>query len=155
MTRYQERYQRGPHEPQPFTTRTTRAARWATSRTARSLHARTCGRWLGEMPYADPEAQRRYWRERARKRRSQGLCGTCNGKAAPERARCRPCLEKGRRYEMASPARRPGVYLIHEEGERPVEGVAVYQFAVTRRLDVPRMRSIPRGPSPSASTSRR
>ena len=23
----------------------------------------------------------------------------------------------------------PGVYLIHEEGQRPVEGVAVYQYA--------------------------
>ena len=27
----------------------------------------------------------------------------------------------------------PGVYLIHEEGEHPVEGVAVYKYAATGR----------------------
>ena len=46
------------------------------------------------MPYADPEAQRRYWRERAQKRRAQGLCRSCNTKAARGRSRCRLCEDK-------------------------------------------------------------
>ena len=39
------------------------------------------------MPYADPEAQRRYWRERAEKRRAEGLCRSCNSQG---RARAHP-----------------------------------------------------------------
>ena len=43
------------------------------------------------MPYADPEDRRKFERERARERRSLGLCATCNNRARPGKTRCKSC----------------------------------------------------------------
>ena len=45
------------------------------------------------MPYANPEDRRRYERERARKRRSQGLCINC-GSQATAGPHCQACRDK-------------------------------------------------------------
>ena len=48
------------------------------------------------MPYADPEDRRRFEMERARRRRSLGLCANCTAKAMPGHVRCQTCFNRWR-----------------------------------------------------------
>ena len=62
------------------------------------------------MPHRDPEARRKYERERHRRRTAErkemGLCPKCGRRApAPGRSLCEACLERGRKSEQARYAR--------------------------------------------------
>ena len=62
------------------------------------------------MPHKDPEARRRFERERHRRRtaerREMGLCPKCGRRnPAPGRSLCEVCLERGRKSEQARYAR--------------------------------------------------
>ena len=46
------------------------------------------------MPYADPEAQRRFRRELGQRRREAGQCHTCAAKAVPGMSRCQACRDR-------------------------------------------------------------
>ena len=62
------------------------------------------------MPHKDPEARRKYERERHRRRveerRAMGLCIKCGkDRPAPGRSLCKACLERSRAAERARYAR--------------------------------------------------
>ena len=48
------------------------------------------------MPYANPADRTKFERERAKKRRSLGLCANCNQLARPGKTRCQDCATKQR-----------------------------------------------------------
>ena len=53
------------------------------------------------MSHADPEDQRRYGRDRARKRRLAGVCAQCNAPVKPGFGRCPKHLSANPKMRMA------------------------------------------------------